>query len=897
MKHEYSQYNNEFWSKTRQEIRDRLLAEHPKAKVSRNHIQSLICPSCGKDEAWAYHDKPLSLNCPRRNNCGKNTPIKHIYPDLFASLVKRFPPSEKDRKATARAYLQSRGMDDSKIEFSQGSVNSKEDGKFYTTLEMKAAPNSTFHRLIDYSGKNKTRLFGSYKGEVWKPDVLDFNQPIWIVEGIFDAISLNQSGLQAIATLSSSHLPEKFYKDSAICECDEIIIAFDGDEAGKKATDKHRKFFDSYNEQEDSPDCNEEKSTTNLGEGLDEQTNISECSENKRQTFCYTVAIPPFRKDWNDLLLEGELDEEQVSKTIDDAKWRGRLHCATDATDYFSIYCEKMGSYKAIFEYKKQMYLGRCIETTEEEDEDDYNTKRLADCSISIAYSIEDDTLEFRSKTKHRIQIHSYREGKLIVEFTSEELASLDMFKKRLMHQRQLFFGNAHDLLLLTEHLFKKKPLKIRQCHALGYDKKSNCYVFSKFLYDSNGSRFSVNKDGFFEEKKIVPFRDKSTEKLSDINIKTFLENLFQAYQYRGLIALGFWVSGLFSHLIFEYFGFFPFLSLYGDSRCGKSDLTKLLNRCFFQDWEGIPMSMANTKKGELRKISQKASLVTPMLEGRKDDSKFKYESILPYYNRNPLQIRAQTSQDNETHELAFEGVLAFVQNQEQFRSKPAKERVISIFFEESQLSESSYEGWRGLMKYSPEQLAFVGHSILSQRKWFEERIVKKVQEFGEHLKNVGVTVDRIAKNHAIAMAGIDLVFEVFDFHNAETGTVDYLVQLSKTKIETARNENPIGELFFSTLKSLSHSGPEGTIRSGFLVKEDLLILHLPTALKTMDEQNYGSWNRSELVKALRDHEGFVELKTSRLLGEKKDCWFFNHTAIDYQEPTIRHSTDTKADI
>ena len=67
------------------------------------------------------------------------------------------------------------------------------------------------------------------------------------------------------------------------------------------------------------------------------------------------------------------------------------------------------------------------------------------------------------------------------------------------------------------------------------------------------------------------------------------------------------------------------------------------------------------------------------MLEGRKDKARFDYDSILGAYNRNAIQVRAKNTNGNETHELPFEGTLAFVQNREQFESKAAKKKPRSL--------------------------------------------------------------------------------------------------------------------------------------------------------------------------------------------------------------------------
>ena len=165
--------------------------------------------------------------------------------------------------------------------------------------------------------------------------------------------------------------------------------------------------------------------------------------------------------------------------------------------------------------------------------------------------------------------------------------------------------------------------------------------------------------------------------------------------------------------------------------------------------------------------------------------------------------------------------------------------------------------------------------AILTERKFFEERIVSQIQNNSELLKNDGVKVDRVAKNHAIPLSGINLLCEFFKYQSHQKELLDYSIKIAKTKIETARNENLLADLFFEALVSLSYPSNESTISIGYTITEDQrLILHLPTVLKAMEEQKFGTWTKRELMEALG--ERVLEKKATRELdGTKKDCWIF----------------------
>jgi hypothetical protein len=278
-------------------------------------------------------------------------------------------------------------------------------------------------------------------------------------------------------------------------------------------------------------------------------------------------------------------------------------------------------------------------------------------------------------------------------------------------------------------------------------------------------------------------------------------------------------------------------------------------------------MTKANTQKGELRKISQKSSLVTPMLEGRKDKARFDYDSILPAYNRNPTQIRALTTQGNETQELSFESTLVFVQNNEQFTSKPAKERVVSLRFRETDLSDESYQAWQELSEYSPEQLAFIGHTVFTNRKLFEKFLLDNLQYISNRLKEV-IKIDRIAKNHAILLIGVMAFYEILKIPMPE-GLPEYVINTAKTKIETARNETLLADYFFDAIEQLNP-------KNGVIEREDELLIQMPTVLKELKDQLSSSYNETELFEQLKQCDRFKESnKEIRKDGAKKRYWIF----------------------
>jgi len=802
-----------------QKIRSHLQNDHPKYHESGQYIDGLICPSCNKKEAFAHFDSPMAIICHSNNKCGATTSIKQIYPDLWNDLAKRYPSSEIDSKATARAYLESRGLKSELLEFKQGFADHHQT----LVIEQNGV---TFQRLIDYTGKDKNRLT-AFKGKVFKTPLVDDSKVVFVVEGILNALSLEQSGIAAIATYSSGAIPEAYYsqhKDKS------FVLSFDNDVAGIKGIKKTIECFKTL--------------------GITD----------------YKITLPPKGFDWNDLLVSNRLNDDVIRTSY----WQGELTFAATPKDYFQIYRKRHTDKNLLIfdhgDWTWKAYLKKVGDKME------IIIKPFADCTMRLLHSVIDDSQDDKQRMEHYLELHSNNEGKGRVRLDATEFSQLSAFKTALLNHRQLFFGNGDDLTALAGYLFNQKSPKIRALSTIGYDSKSGGFYYPKFLYDKDGRRDHANGDKYFTSAGIKPFMDCSDAIInrSDyIDIKRFITFLYKAYGYKGLLALGFYVSATFSHLVFDEYNFYPFLSLYGDPHAGKSFMSRLLNRCFFVDSEGQTMTQSNTAKGELRKISQKSSMVCALLEGRKDKSRFDYDSILPLYNRNSLYSRATTSQDNRTHELPLKAAISFVWNHECFTLKPAKERVISLHFADKDLTEDTGAAWTELNTYSPEQLAGVGHFILSNRKKFESELIEEIKDLATTLKNEGITVTRIAENHAIALAGMTTLLNTLGMNEIIfNDLIKYAIERARNKLDTAKTEAHLADYFFESIADFNTT-------NGIGLANNILVMHLPTVLSALQKADNGFNNKADLIAELKRHDRYIETKTSRIFGKAEKCYHF----------------------
>jgi hypothetical protein len=256
------------------------------------------------------------------------------------------------------------------------------------------------------------------------------------------------------------------------------------------------------------------------------------------------------------------------------------------------------------------------------------------------------------------------------------------------------------------------------------------------------------------------------------------------------------------------------------------------------------------------------------MLEAQLGSTRFDFNDLLPMYNRNPAQTRAATTNNNETIEIPFHATLSFVQNHEQFKTRAAMERVVSIQFADTDITDESFEHFQKLSEFSPENLTSFGDHILKNRKYFEEAIVNAVQTFSDLFVEKGVWARRIADNHAIAFAGFVLMNSLVEWKSDADlkSLTGYMVQLGKTKIETARSETPNADTFLELLENVADG-------NAVKRKGNNIYIRLGDALKAVE---WPKSNSKELIAEFKRHDNFKGYINHRIFGNgPQKVWHF----------------------
>ena len=667
-------------------------------RISGNTIQGLICPVCGEKAAgWAYLNSPMAINCNRLSQCGARTKTLELFPEFRANFDRDFKPTKADPHRPAREYLLNRGIPERLLKglnfwYLENARNTGSGAVMFTVGKDAQGKQQANGRIFNpLSGDGKTHNIGSTGGLYWRHPgfAYDSAKPVWITEGIIDALSLLAIDRQAIAVLAAGQDPAKL----DLSEFPHKVLAFDNDDAGRAACRKWRKTY---------PDAD--------------------------------VVLCDPGQDWNDLLTSSTTPD-QAKKKLEDAfprfQLNGKLALAETAQQWAELFHEFHRYPPALFDFQRETYFSQ-LKTPRGGDQAYLETKRVLRATLKVISYMIDTINPTRPEFRYNLEVAPNQQGRRPIDTTA---TGRDLSTARTMNEFFLSFakvnfeGDHRAAAALQAKITTAKAPEVQQLIISGYQPENGTYVFPRWGVDTGGQLLHPDKRGFFrighnrffrppahaEAKAITP------ETISKEQVKETYRLIHDAWGTNGVAAFSWAVAGWFVNQIKEEVGFFPFLSLWGDPAAGKSALVVTLNNLQGREGEGLPLNQTNTQKGKIRVLGQASAMFTALLEdNERNDRAFDYSILLTGFNRGPLQVQAAFSTDLSTKEASFLGTLMFVQNVEPFNSKAERQRVISLQFKVDNLTDGSRAAYEKLMSMGKRALAGVMQQVLMNRAHFE---------------------------------------------------------------------------------------------------------------------------------------------------------------------------------
>lgn len=802
-----------------------------KTVANGKHVNHLLCPQCREKEAFAYSGSLLAICCHRLNKCGETTKTTSLFPEIFRNIEEDQRPTKQDPNLPATYFLQLRGLNRSiqglKYKYARNIRKSGSGGVLFYVGKNSMGEEVWNGRIFDPpQGEQKGAGYGNQEGLFWQHPAIQYDpkKPTFVTEGVIDALSLIEMGYQAIAILASGRKPSKI----DLSWFENLIFAFDNDTAGRSAFRKWREKL------------------PNSG------------------------AVATKNGDWNDILIFHASDSAQwIQDNMEDLEFHGSLASSFTANEYAERWVEFKGSPPYLFDFKKRMYYA--TGGYNGAGQLNINCRQVGNFTLrTLNYQLDNSV---QDEPVYRYTLEIARQGEPSTEFvaTAMDLSTAGQLTKLfLMRSRTVWSGDASAVTSLLTRITTAKVPIVRQLITKGFDPDSGCYVFRTFAINPAGQLLLPNKSHIYRldhrnHIRAAQFKDLDPNLSADIKqVREIYRKLRLGWGHRASISIGWLVASWFVTDIKAKARFFPFLSFWGDSQTGKSNLTTHLNAMQCLDEEGLPMKASNTEVGVLRTLSQRSCLAQALLEEAKDrKSKFDYRFLLTAYNDAPLQVRGTKTMDNQTSNLELKAGVMFVQNREPFTSKPERERVISLRFSREQRTMKSKGAFDDLLNVPKSDFGAVYIHVMRNH---QDILKKWPGEYARAKQEIAceITDHRIVENHAIVLAFHRLFCKII---GTRDDIINDIIAIARDKQrECAMEEVGIAQYFFEMVMGLEQADIDKDEALSFSVQFrpdiDELRLHLPGVLKGLGEMRFRiNFGINELQDALESHSAMMTKK------------------------------------
>lgn len=873
------------------DIKNRLIADYG-MKHNGEWLRAGKCPSCSKKEFYAHAESPWMIRCGRLSKCGYEIHAKDLYRDLFEDFNKKHKPTPSDPNATADAYLRyARGFDLKPIKgwYRQEKFWHPHGDKGTATVrfDIDREKNIFMERLVetvnvkDEDGditRRKAHFGGKHRGLFWFPPGMKFEKDstIWIVEGILDAIALWQNGVKAVCCLSAGNYPNvsmALHKDKNI----RWIFALDNDAAGKRYTKKYVK------------------------------------AAKKDDYKCGSAQIPSVRgmakQDWNDLHLKKALSKEDLREYL----YHGDLLCAPTPLDKAMLIWGHDNKDTFSFTYNNKLYwfkidiekLNKAKEVIYEADpnleeqevrkmavEQSLTLREICNCHPSFLYFLSH---EATGESWYFCNI-SFPNGRPSIKttFSGSQIASNTEFKKRLLSVAPggLYTGNGYQL----DWIVKNNLTNIKQVKTIdyiGYSKEHEAYIYNDFAV-KKGRIYKANSEDYMEIDKLsvktlsgsFKFEIGAPHKYD----KDWPILIYQAFGYKGLVALTFWFGSLFAEQIRAAQKSYPFLEIVGDAGTGKTTLIEFLWQTFgLSDTEGFDPSKS-TFASIRRRFAQVSNMPIVLLEGdRDDDNKYKqfdFNQIKDSYNGRPFGERGIKNNGNETYAPPFKSAIVIAQNDTVQASRAVLERIVHIHTSMNDHTPSTRIAAEKINALSVEQVSYFIIKAITKEQKIMEMFLQNMPAYEKRLlKHPKITHHRIAKNHAQMMALATCLINVTGLSKEIlSGLHDYIETLAQAREVAIKADHPDLIEFWSIYEFLN--GEDNDPRLNHARDNGTIAINLNHYLKVATENKQKVKDLTQLKSLLKNTKThkFIGIKAinsnvmkNRIsgVGRTVKCWVF----------------------
>jgi DNA primase len=282
------------------------------------------------------------------------------------------------------------------------------------------------------------------------------------------------------------------------------------------------------------------------------------------------------------------------------------------------------------------------------------------------------------------------------------------------------------------------------------------CFTINGASYyvPAGNSIHATNPNFLFHQKRVV-------YQPTPIPFTKFLQQLKLVHREHAMNAILFTISSLFSDIIFEKVSFFPMLFLYGDASSGKDNLIECCQAFFGKSQSALTITgRANTDKAKIRKFAQMRNMIVHMSE-YKNGSEDTDLLLMGLWDRRGYE-RANMDSGVGTEAVPILSSVVFTGNE-----YPTYDPLITRFVAEemnvTEFSDAQKTEYEKLKEMLQSGISAYTVELLKLRQAFESSFRLRFKEISQEIKSDLSSLnlaDRMISNTAVFGATLKLCIE-----------------------------------------------------------------------------------------------------------------------------------------
>ncbi|MEI2274739.1 PriCT-2 domain-containing protein [Sphingobacterium sp. ML3W] len=376
-----------------------------------------------------------------------------------------------------------------------------------------------------------------------------------------------------------------------------------------------------------------------------------------------------------------------------------------------------------------------------------------------------------------------------VVRINTDDFVSAGSFKKVIARVGNfLWKGQDFDLIRLQDMLQRDETPTVT-VQELGWNKKGKFYAFANGVYDTVEKRFietdnygivSIEREGdtfnyfipalssVFADYESMYVNDKKfIYQKSEVTFEHWAILYYKVFGSNGMIAMLFYISALFSDIIFTGMNNrFPIFFVYGKRGTGKGAILESIMRLFGEGQDQLMLGGASTIVGFMRKLAQYVNSIVWFDEYKNNINPKSIESIKNTFDRKGPE-RGNKDQTYETNVVPVRSALAMSGQEMPTAENALFTRTIMVTQTKTNFTDDERIDYNFLKDVEFEGISHITAGLLSNRSFFEKHFKRdfgtKVKEFYDTVKAEDID-ERMVKNYAMLLTVYSMMCNRVEF-------------------------------------------------------------------------------------------------------------------------------------